>query len=232
MSSFIHRQPICKILPGLDTRPKYVASEIYVRVNDLRDTILPGVDLLANRWLFRHLTARLDQRVLATILENIQLSLRTPISLDMNTKSIMSSEFTQLVRLLSPQQREKIIVEIQCVDLIADPGAFRFTQAYLSSIGFQLALYGTDLFSFPEFARHDIGFHYIKLQWNEALEKDISPSELQLLDKGVSQIGSEKIILCHCGTPAALKFGHSLGLHNFQGRHIDQMLNPEIRRQN
>lgn len=71
VSSFIRRQPICKILPGLDTRPKYVASEIYVRVNDLRDTILPGVDLLANRWLFRHLTARLDQRVLATILENI-----------------------------------------------------------------------------------------------------------------------------------------------------------------
>jgi hypothetical protein len=115
---------------------------------------------------------------------------------------------------------------------VADPGAFRFTQAYLSSIGFQLALYGTDLFSFPEFARHDIGFHYIKLQWNKALEKDISPSELQLLDKGVSQIGSEKIILCHCGTPAALKFGHSLGSHNFQGRHIDEMLNPEIRRQN
>ena len=46
-----------------------MASEIYVRVNDLRDTILPGVDLLANRWLFRHLTARLGQRVLAAILQ-------------------------------------------------------------------------------------------------------------------------------------------------------------------
>ncbi len=232
VSSFIRRQPICKILPGMDTHPKHLANEIYVRVNDLRDTILPDVDLMANRWLFRHLTAQLDQRVLATILENIQSNLRTPISLNMNIKSVMSHEFTQLVRLLSPSQREKIIIEIHCVDLISDPGAFQFAHAYLSNIGFELALDGTDIFSFPEFARHDVGFHYVKLGWDEALEVELSLSDLQRLNKAVSQLGSEKVILCHCGTARAMKFGHQVGAHNFQGRHIDELLNPSLRRQN
>lgn len=232
VSSFIRRQPICKILPGMDTHPKHLANEIYVRVNDLRDTILPGVDLMANRWLFRHLTAQLDQRVLATILENIQSNLRTPISLNMNIKSVMSHEFTQLVRLLSPSQREKIIIEIHCVDLISNPGAFQFAHAYLSNIGFELALDGTDIFSFPEFARHDVGFHYVKLGWDEALDGKLTLSDLQRLDESVSQLGSEKVILCRCGTPSAMEFGHQVGVHNFQGRHIDELLNPSLRRQN
>ncbi|MBT7290999.1 MAG: hypothetical protein HN838_00595 [Rhodospirillaceae bacterium] len=232
VSSFIRRQPICKILPGIDTHPKHLANEIYVRVNDLRDTILPEVDLMANRWLFRHLTAQLDQRVLATILENIQANLRTPISLNMNIKSVMSHEFTQLVRLLSPSQREKIIIEIHCVDLISDPGAFQFAHAYLSNIGFELALDGTDIFSFPEFARHDVGFHYVKFGWDEALEGELTLSDLQRLDKAVRQLGSEKVILCHCGTARAMEFGHQVGVYNFQGRHIDELLNPSLRRQN
>ena len=232
VSSFLRRQPICKILPGLDTHPKHLASEIYVRVNDLRDTILPGVDLLENRWLFRHLTAGLDQRVLAAILENIQANLRTPISLNMNIKSVMSPEFTQLVRLLSPSQREKITIEIHCVDLIADPGAFRFVHAYLSNIGFELALDGTDLYSFPEFARHDAGFNYVKVGWNEALENDLALGDLQLFDRAVSQLGADKVILCHCGTPEALQFGHRVGVQYFQGRHIDEILSPESRRTN
>ena len=232
VSGFLRRQPICKILPGLSTQPKLLANEIYVRVDDLQNTILPGVDLFANRWLFRHLTARLDQRVLAALIEDIQSTLRSPISLNMNIKSVMSQDFTQLVRRLSPSQREKIIIEIHCVDLFADPGAFRFIQAYLGNIGFKLALDGTDLFSFPEFARHDIGFHYIKMQWNEALEKGLSPSEFQVLDKAISQVGADKVILCHCGTPYSLEFGHKVGVHNFQGRYIDELLNPDSRRLN
>ncbi len=232
VSSFIRRQPICKILSGMNTHPKHLANEIYVRVNDLRDTIFPGVDLFANRWLFRHLTARLDQRVLAAIIENIQVNLRMPISLNMNIKSDMSPEFTQLVRLLSPSQREKIIIEIHCVDLIADPGAFRFAHAYLSNIGFELALDGTDIYSFPELAHHDVGFSYVKMQWSDALAHDFALNTLQLLDNAVSQLGTEKVILCHCGTAEALEFGHRIGLHNFQRRHIDELPNPSSRRQN
>ena len=144
----------------------------------------------------------------------------------------MSPEFTQLVRLLSPSQREKITIEIHCVDLIADPGAFRFVHAYLSNIGFELALDGTDLYSFPEFARHDVGFNYVKVGWNEALENDLALGDLQLFDRAVSQLGADKVILCHCGTPEALQFGHQVGVQYFQGRHIDEILSPESRRTN
>lgn len=187
---------------------------------------------MANRWLFRHLTARLDQRVLSAILDDIQSNLRSPISLNMNLKNVMSQDFTQLVRMLSASQREKIIIKIHCVDLVSDPSALQFAHSYLSNIGFKLALDGTDLYSFPEFARHDIGFHYVKMQWNEAIENNLSPSEFQVLDKVISQLGADKVILCHCGTPYSMKFGHKVGANFFQGRFIDELLNPSSRRQN
>ena len=232
VGSFLRRQPICKILPGLHTNPKHVANEVYVHVADLREAILPDVDLTSNRWLFRHLTAQLDRRVLSTIQLDIQSFLRTPISLNMNLKNIMSEDFTQLVRMLSPAQREKIIIEIHCIDLLADAGAFMFVKSYLGHTGFKMALDGTDLFSFPEFSRHDMGFHYVKLQWNDALENGLPDSEFQKLQQAVARFGSEKVILCHCGTPSSKDIGHKLGVHNFQGRHIDEYFNPTTRRQN
>ena len=198
----------------------------------MRTAILPDVDLLANRWLFRHLTAKLDQRVLAAILSDIQSNLRTPISLSMNLKSVMSEGFTQMVRILSQAQQEKIIIEIQCVDLMADPGALLFVQSYLGNIGFRLALDGVVMFSFPEFARRDFGFHNLKMRWNEALENDFPTEEIRRLEKAISQIGADKVILRHCGTPFSMEFGHKLGVHNFQGRFIDELLNPAARRQN
>jgi hypothetical protein len=70
------------------------------------------------------------------------------------------------------------------------------------------------------------------MQWNEALEKGLSPSEFQILDKAISQLGADKVILCHCGTPYSLEFGHKVGVHNFQGRYIDELLNPDSRRLN
>jgi EAL domain-containing protein (putative c-di-GMP-specific phosphodiesterase class I) len=232
VSSFLRRQPICKILPGLHTNPKHVANEVYVHVADLRSAILPGVDLTANRWLFRHLTSQLDRRVLSAIQKDIQSFLREPISLNMNIKNIMSEDFTQLVRLLSPSQREKIIIEIHCVDLLADTGAFMFVKSYLNHTGFKMALDGTDMFSFPELARHDIGFDFIKLQWSDMLENGLSKRDFTKLQETVAKIGSEKVILCHCGSPSAKDVGHKLGIHNFQGRFIDEFFNPSGRRRN
>ena len=232
VSSFLRRQPICKILPGLDTNPKHVANEVYVHISYLQAAILPDVDLTANRWLFRHLTAQLDRPVLSTIQKDIQSFLRTPISLNVNLKNIMSEDFTQLVRLLSPAQREQIIIEIHCVDLLADAGTFTFVKFYLGHTGFKMALDGTDMFSFPEFSRHDMGFHYVKLQWNDALEIGLPRDEFQNLQQAVTRLGSEKVILCHCGTANAKDVGHKLGVHNFQGRYIGEFFNPSTRRQN
>ena len=64
-SSFIRRQPICAVIGK--SMPQRVFEEVYVSIPDMRDSLLPGVDLFANEWLFLALTETLDRRVLEIV---------------------------------------------------------------------------------------------------------------------------------------------------------------------
>ena len=58
LSSLVRRQPACALAPGMPPRP--VFEEAYFSFDELRHRLLPNVHLMANRWLFQHLTCILD----------------------------------------------------------------------------------------------------------------------------------------------------------------------------
>ena len=64
-SSFIRRQAICAVIGK--SSPLRVFEEVYVSIPDLREMLLPDVDLLSDPWLFLSLSETLDKRVLETI---------------------------------------------------------------------------------------------------------------------------------------------------------------------
>ena len=67
-SSLIRRQSVCAVIGK--SPPQMIFDEVFVSIADLRDMLLPDVDLTANPWLFLHLTETLDKRVLADTGQN------------------------------------------------------------------------------------------------------------------------------------------------------------------
>ena len=69
-SSFIRRQSICAVIGKAP--PQRVFEEVYVSIPDLREMLLPDVDLTANPWLFLSLSETLDKRVLETAMTMVR----------------------------------------------------------------------------------------------------------------------------------------------------------------
>ena len=64
-SSFIRRQAVCAII-GKST-PQRVFEEVFVSIDDVRDSLLPDVNINANPWLKLALVEDLNKRVLEVI---------------------------------------------------------------------------------------------------------------------------------------------------------------------
>ena len=65
LSNMVRRQYICSL--SRRRVPETAFSELFISIADLRETLLPGVNLMANRWLFQHLTETLDRRMLSML---------------------------------------------------------------------------------------------------------------------------------------------------------------------
>ena len=90
-SSFIRRQSICAIIGK--SAPQRVFEEVYVSIPDLREMLLPDVDLTSNPWLFLSLSETLDKRVLETISRHDDGSLIGNFSVNINVSTILSDDF-------------------------------------------------------------------------------------------------------------------------------------------
>ena len=97
---FMRQQAICRVPPGRPYVPSPFAREVYIRIGDLEQVMLPDVDLLSDCWLFMHLTTLLDQRILALYLREPDSLIRQPTSLNLRLTTVLSPEFGRLVRLL------------------------------------------------------------------------------------------------------------------------------------
>ena len=121
-SSLIRRQSVCAVIGK--SAPQMLFDEVYVSIPDLRDTLLPDVDLTANPWLFQYLTETLDKRVLANISRHDDGSLINNFSLNLNVSSILSDEFLQFDEDINASMRSTIVLELQLAEIFSDIKAF------------------------------------------------------------------------------------------------------------
>ncbi|MBL6933056.1 MAG: hypothetical protein ISR45_08920, partial [Rhodospirillales bacterium] len=73
LSNLVRRQFVCSV--DAQMIPEQSFSEMFISIADLRETMIPGVNLLANRWLFQHLTESLDRRMLSLLSKNDALTI-------------------------------------------------------------------------------------------------------------------------------------------------------------
>ncbi len=144
-------------------------SELFISIQDLRETILPGVNLVANRWLFQHLTETLDRRVLSMLMKTDAVSISGDISFNVNVKTLLSNQFQVFDDNLSAARRGAIVIELQKEDIFSDLSSFLFAREFVQAKGYRLCLDGLTMETLSVIDRERLGTDMTKIVWHPNL---------------------------------------------------------------
>lgn len=224
LSAIMRQQPICAVTA--EDPPEMVFHEMYVSIDDLGRTLLPGVSIASDPWLFQHLTRTLDRRVLRQVVHD-HAKTTMAFSLNLNVATVLSADFRRFERTIGQGVRGRLIIEFQHIDILSDMAAYLFAREYLRELGFKICIDGLNHLTLPLVDRAKLGLDLLKMHWSDDLLSGMSQDASTTLESAVRAAGVGRIIMCRCESANALKMGHNMGISLFQGRHIDFLLAPK-----
>jgi hypothetical protein len=139
LSGLIRRQPVCALLPRAAAQPLF--AELYVAIRELAETLLPGVDLAADTWLFQRLAESLDRRLLSGLISH-QLGAQGAISVNLRLATLLSPEFLKFDHDYRRQTAAPVIIELQLIDIFAELGAYLFIREFVRDRGYLMCIDG------------------------------------------------------------------------------------------
>lgn len=227
VSNLMRRQSVCAIIGNAPPQP--VFSELFISISDLRQTLLPNVDITSNPWLFQHMTQTLDRRMLSLLVKNDDASVFGDISINLNVNTLLGAEFLKFDDNVKAGMRGTIVLEISLVDIFADIAAFLFARDFAHERGYRLCVDGLGPQTLPFVQREKLGVDLLKLAWSPELARHARGEHGDAFRRRIKRAGETRIILCRCGTTEAIEFGTGLGITLFQGRHIEQLVSEQVR---
>ncbi len=215
------RRQTAVCITGRGMRPLY--QELTVSLNALEVRNGAPLPLVSDPYLFRHLAARLDERVLHAG-ASAQFANVPVLHLNLTVSSVLSEEFTRFTA--ARGGRMGLGVEIQFMEAVSDLRRFGAACERLRDTGCHLVLDGLDHAALslarPAAWQPDL----LKLDWSPRMAT-LPGRERRLLSAAISAFGAERIVLHRAETEAALAWGRRYGIRRFQGRYVDAMLAAE-----
>ena len=197
-----------------------IYQELSVSLAALEARMGSPVPLVADPFLFRHLAAQLDQRILAASAGG-GLSGGLPVHLNLTVPGILSPAFARLAATLPPGVQ--MGVEVQFMEAVADLPRFATACGLLRDAGCHLVVDGMDhaVMSLARPAAWQPAL--LKLDWSPRMAT-LPGRERRLLTQSLGAFGADRVVLHRAETEAALAWGRAHGIGRFQGRHVDAML--------
>jgi hypothetical protein len=220
-SSFIRCQSICAVIGK--SAPQRVFEEVFVSIPDMRDSLLPEVDVTANQWLFLALTETLDKRVLEIISRHDDGSFSGNFSVNINVSTILSDAFLRFDDSINASMRQSIVLELQLVDIFSDIRSFILAKTFAKARGYKICIDGIMVDKLPYLNRAALDCDLMKLVWHPSL-CDILNEDKHFTDY-LNRAERAKIILCRVDDPSAIEAGNALGINLYQGRYVQRLLN-------
>ena len=225
-SSFIRRQSICAIIGK--SVPQRVFEEVCVSIPDLREMLLPDVDLTSNPWLFLSLSETLDKRVLETINRHDDGALIGNFSVNINVSTILSDDFLAFDDNINVSMRSSIILELQLVDIFSDIKSFILARMFAQARGYKVCIDGITVDKLKYLNRTNLNCDLMKIVWHPSF-LDIIHEDRHFMDY-VNKAERAKMILCRIDDPRAIEVGNSLGINLYQGRYVQRLLSQHSTR--
>jgi hypothetical protein len=227
LSNLVRRQYICRV--DAQMVPEQIFSELFISIKDLRETMLPDVNLVANRWLFQHLTTTLDKRMLAMLTKTDSISFSGDISFNINVATVLSPEFQAFDENISAGRRGGLMIELQKEDIFSDLGAYIFAREFVQEKGYKVCIDGLSVETIAIIDRERLGADLAKLIWHPDLA-DGGDEMHEKIRSIVKRGGPDRIIMCRCDNREAVDFGRSVGIDLFQGRYVESLIADDGRR--
>ncbi|MBI2978341.1 MAG: hypothetical protein HYY38_05860, partial [Rhodospirillales bacterium] len=227
LSNLVRRQFICRVDDQMI--PEQVFSELFISIKDLRETMLPDINLTANRWLFQHLTTTLDRRMLSMLTKTDSISISGDISFNINVGTVLSKEFQSFDDNIAAGRRGAMIIELQKEDIFCDLTSYVFAREFVQEKGYKVCLDGLTVQTIDVIDREKLGADIAKLIWHSDLVdrgEELHAKIRNLVKRG----GPDRLVLCRCDDEQAVTFGQSVGINMFQGRYIENLIAEENRR--
>ena len=227
LSNLVRRQFVCEVDAKLV--PVQSFSELFISIKDLRETLLPGVNLVANRWLFQHLTETLDRRMLSMLTKTDSISISGEISFNVNIATLLSKEFQAFDDNVAASRRGQMVIELQKEDIFSNLSSYLFAREFVQEKGYRVCLDGMTLETMNMIDRNRLGVDMTKLIWDPELV-DGGEDVHKMLSEIIDKEGADKLIMVRCDNREAIDFGKSVGMNLFQGRFVENLIAEDGRR--
>lgn len=219
-SSFIRRQAICAVIGK--SAPQRVFEEVFVSVDDVRDSLLPGVNINTNPWLKLALTETLNKRVLEVISRHEDGDLAGNFSVNINVSSILSDEFIQFDDSINGSMRSTIVLELQLEDIFSDMNSYILAKTFAKARGYKVCIDGITVDKLKYINREKLDCDIMKIDWHDSLI-DMFSKDKHFMDYN-NKAERAKIIFCNIENAEAVDAGNNLGINMYQGRYIQRLL--------
>lgn len=186
-------------------------------VEELTESLLPGVAPRADAWLFRRLTRSLDRRMLALLASHGELDDAGPFSVELNVASVLGPEFLRFDLALPAGLRGQVVLELAMVDMLSDLRAFRFARDFATARGYRLMVNDLSTESLGLCPLAQCGLDLLGVRWSPGL------ADVSLEAAGVAP---HSVILSAADTNAALAWGARQGIGLYQGRLVVMKAKP------
>ncbi len=196
--------------------------EHYVSIADLKKRVAPGVHIMSDFWLFLYLTEILDRRILAVLGRRDFAAPGRPISLNLNISTVLSADFDAFAMRVGPNG-DKVVVELQQVDVFADLRLFREARDRLRRRGFAVLIDGLHPLALQYFDPLPLDVDYIKINWSGNLLSSEFKGRLRQVRDSLAEI-RDTVVLARIDDEDAIKVGMEIGVTRFQGRFIDRLV--------
>lgn len=220
MDGLTNEQTACVIFGN--SAPQPIFTEIFVSSDAVGKTLLPGYEITAHKWLFQHLTATFDIKLMQMLEKNRFLENKVR-SLNLHMSNILSPEFDRFIIAYKKQVAEPLILEINLSDLISDLTTYYEVHKKINALGCRICIDGMDIQAMSVLDRELLNVDFLKIYWNKNYPALLDGNKRKNILDTIQRQGPMRVILYHCEDERATDFGRELGIHIFQGFHVDKL---------
>lgn len=221
LANVLRRQQVFAIIPG--AKPAPILTELFFSMPFLAQTVAPGYNVTADKWLFQHLARVLDARMLALMPRQDYQPMLKNASLNLSLATLLTQEFLDFDRATNNKERGPLAIELPAIDYFSEPEDFAFARDFLKERGYKIILDQVKYQLLPLLDREQLNVDLIKVIWTPALYDDCLTTQEERMQTAVDRFGRERIILCRVDSEQGLEIGGRLGISLFQGRLLDAM---------
>ncbi len=177
-------------------------------------------DAVADPFLERHLAMRLDPAILTVLARLAAAGPRSgdlPVHANLTIPGILSEAFQAFAAGVG---QRRLGIEVALAEAGADPDGFAAAREVVGNAGMTLVLDGISGSALRLALPGSLDAGLLKLNWMPDLATDPGG----LIADAVERIGAAAVVVQRADSEAALRWGRSLGVRRFQGRHVDAML--------